>query len=117
MCRARGVCWRRRQSDGDGSPAVVATGSVNSDALDAGALGVDLVSETGTAEVARLAVEEGLCEVVVLEGLEGPGGSGMHVLVNDQDAGSGKERTYRRMISPATVLVQVMRSENFPLVP
>ena len=88
MSCARGICRRGRQCHGDGSPALVATGGVNSDTLDAGTLGIDLVGETGTAEVARLAVEEGLCEIVVLECPEGPGGTEYYALETSKNVGS-----------------------------
>lgn len=85
---ARGIRRRGWQCHGDSSPALVATGGVNSDALDASPLRIDLVGETGTAEVARLAVDEGLCEIVVLECPEGPGGAEYYALETSKNIGS-----------------------------
>ena len=62
-----------------------------------------------------MAVEEGLGEVVVLEGLEWPSGAiGLSERIVMWDIMS---ETHRRMISVATVSTQVIKSEYWPFLP
>lgn len=118
----RGAFSRRRgdgHRDWNRGVALVALGGVNRDALDALAVGRGLPGHTGSALIARLAVEELVGEIIMLQRFEWPGGA-VHVSVEVRRA-LRKEvevvSTNSLIISLEMTSVHVMRRENCPFLP